>query len=268
VGRARRAGARRPPGLRGRAATGEAGGRLTIRRAAGLAAWSFALLAPACTDLTTDLSVPVAIEIETPEGQFVEVGDTLRLQVRLLDRGGDSIPATGVRLAVIDTAYLTLDSADLAVIGRAAAPAARVVALAGNLRSNPFSIQVPVGHADSLAIAGPAAATLAPTDTVSAGLKVTVLDLTTTPGSAAPLSGRPVRFVIVQPAFKPDTATVGLADDSLAQTALTDAAGIATATVRRRRGAQPDSVVVQANATRSSGAPIRGSPVRFVVRFP
>jgi hypothetical protein len=197
---------------------------------------------------------------------FVEVGDTLRLHARVLDRGGDTIPGAVVTLAVLDT-FLTLDSADFAVIGRATTTAARVVALAGALHSDPYTIKVPAGHADSIAIAGPAANTLGPTDTVSAGLKVTVLDLTTTPGSAAPLSGRPVRFVIVQPVFKPDTATVGLADDSLAQTVLTDAAGIATATVRRRRGSQPDSAVVRAIATRSSGAPLRGSPVTFVVHF-
>ena len=202
-----------------------------------------------------------------PADPFVEVGDTLRLHVRVLDRGGDTIPATGARLAVIDTAYLTLDSADLAVIGRATTSAARVVALAGKLRSDPYSINVPAGHADSLALAGPAADTLGPEDSVSTGLRVTMLDLTTTPGSAAPLSGRPVRFVIVQPAFRPDTATVRLADDSLTQTVLTDATGTATATVRRRRGTQPDSVVVQALARRSSGAALRGSPVSFVVRF-
>ncbi|MGD0484422.1 MAG: hypothetical protein ABSB58_07185 [Gemmatimonadales bacterium] len=233
----------------------------------GLAA-SLVLLAPACSNLTTDLSVPVAIEIETPESPFVEVGDTLRLQVRLFDRGGDSIAATDVRLAVIDTAFLAVDSADLAVIGRAPSAAARVVALAGNLRSDPFSIQVPAGHADSLALAGPAATTLLPADSVSGALVVSLIDLTTPPDSVAPLSGRPVRFVIVQPAFRPDTATVGLADDSLAQTVLTDATGTARATLRRRHGTQPDSVVVQAVARRSSGAPLRGSPVQFVVRFP
>jgi hypothetical protein len=209
----------------------------------------------------------VAIEIVPPADPFVEVGDTLRLHVRVLDRGGDTIPATGARLAVIDTAYLTLDSADLAVIGRATTTAARVVALAGNLRSDPYSINVPAGHADSLALAGPAADTLGPEDSVSVGLRVAVLDLTTTPDSATPLSGRPVRFVIVQPAFRPDTATVRLADDSLTQTVLTDATGTATATVRRRRATQPDSVVVQALARRSSGAALRGSPVTFVVHF-
>lgn len=198
---------------------------------------------------------------------FVEVGDTLRLHARVLDRGGDSIPGAVVTLAVLDT-FLTLDSADFAVIGRATTTAARVVALSGALRSDPFAIRVPAGHADSLALAGPAADTLGTTDSVSAGLAVTVLDLTTPPDSAAPLADRPVRFVIVAPTFRPDTSTVGLANDSLGQTVRTAATGIATTTLHRRRGAQPDSVVVQATAVRASGAPLRGSPVRFVVRFP
>ncbi len=184
---------------------------------------------------------------------FVEVGDTLRLHARVLDRGGDTIPGAVVTLAVLDT-FLTLDSADFAVIGRATTTAARVVALAGALRSDPYTIKVPAGHADSLALTGVFA--------------VTVLDLTTTPDSAAPLADRPVRFVIVAPAFRPDTATVGLANDSLGQTVRTAATGIATTTIHRLRGAQPDSVVVQATAVRSSGAALRGSPVRFVVRFP
>ena len=196
------------------------------------------------------------------------MGDTLRLHVRVLDRGGDTIPDAAVSLAVVDTAYLTLDSAAFAVIGRATTTAARVVALAGSLRSDPLSIKVPAGHADSIARTGAAADTLAATDSVSAALVVTVLDLTTTPGTPAPLSGRPVRFTIVEPVFpRADTATVRLANDSLGQTVQTGSTGTASVTVKRKRGTQPDSAVVQAVATRSSGAALLGSPVRFVVRF-
>lgn len=199
---------------------------------------------------------------------FVEVGDTLRLQVRVLNRGGDTVPGAAVSLAVVDTAYLTLDSADLAVIGRDTTAAAHVVALSGALRSDPLSIRVPAGHADSLALAGPAADTLAPTDSVSLALSVAVLDLTTTPGTVDSLANRSVRFAIVQPVFgRADTATVRLANDSLGQTVRTAATGIASVTVKRKRGVQPDSAVVQAVATRSSGAALHGSPVTFVVRF-
>ena len=200
---------------------------------------------------------------------YVEVGDTLRLQVRVLDRGGDSVAGVAVRLAVLDTAYLAVDSADLAVIGRADTTTARVVALAGAIRSDPLTIRVPAGHADSLARVSPAADTLVATDTVSALLKVRVLDLTTAPDTAGPLLDRSVRFTVVDPVFpRTDTATVRFANDSLGQTVRTGGSdSTATVTFRRRRGVPPDSVVVQAAATRSSGAALRGSPVRFVVRF-
>ena len=199
---------------------------------------------------------------------FVEVGDTLRLQARVLDRGGDTIPGAAVSLVVLDTSYLALDSADFAVIGRATTTAARVVAVSGSLRSDPLSLRVPAGHADSLALAGPAADTLAPTDSVSIALSVVVLDLTTAPGTVDSLADRPVRFAIVEPVFaRADTATVRLTNDSLGQTVRTGATGIASVTVKRKRGVQPDSVVVQAVATRSSGAALRGSPLRFVVHF-
>jgi len=231
-------------------------------------ACGLAIPAVACTHLTTDSRAPVAIEFSALPNPYVEVGDTLRLHVRVLDRAGDSIPDADVRIAVVDTAYLALDSADRAVIGRAPASAARVVALSGTVRSDTFSVRVPAGHADSLALAGPAVDTVEASDTASVALVAKVLDLTTTPGTAAPLGARYVRFTIVLPVFAShDSATVRLASDSLWQAVQTDAAGLAAVTIRRRGATQPDSAVVQAAATRSSGAALRGSPVRFVVRF-
>ncbi len=213
--------------------------------------------------------MPVAIEFETLPDPYVEVGDTLRLHVRVLDRGGDSLPGVAVRLVVLDTGFLGVDSADFAVIGRADTAGARVVAIAGALRSDPLTIRVPPGHADSLAPASAAVDTLAASDTVSALLKVKVLDLTTTPGTAAPLLDRDVRFTVVAPVFgRPDTAAVRFANDSLGQTVRTGGSdSTATVALRRTSGVPPDSVVVQAAATRSSGAALAGSPVRFVIRF-
>jgi hypothetical protein len=130
-------------------------------------------------------------------------------------------------------------------------------------------IRVPAGHADSVALVGSSTDTLSASDTVSTSLKVKVLDLTTTPGTPTALLDRSVRFTVVEPVFgRADTATVRFADDSLGQTVRTGGSD-ATATVafRRRRGVPPDSAVVQAVANRSSGVPLRGSPVRFVVRF-
>ena len=213
--------------------------------------------------------MPVAIEFVTQANPWVEVNDTLPLAVRVLDRAGDSIPGAPVSLVVIDTVSLGLDSAHNAVIGRDTATSARVVAVSGSLRSAPLSLRVPAGHADSLAASGPATLIVGAADSLSGSLTVRVLDLTTTPGAAAPLVGRFVRFALVLPAyFSRDSATAALGNDSLGQTMTTIAAGTAAATVKRRGSGQPDSVVVEASVRRSSGAAIRGSPVRFVVRFP
>jgi hypothetical protein len=227
------------------------------------------LLGPACSNLTTDLSLPVAVEFVTQASPFVEVNDTLRLAVRVLDRAGDSIPGAPVALLVVDTAYLALDSVAHAVIGRAPATAARVVAVSGSLRSDPLALRVPAGHADSLALSGPSALSVAAADSLSGSLTVTVLDRTTTPGTAAPLATRPVRFTITLPAnVSRDSARALLRNDSLGQSVTTGTDGTATAILRRTASAAwPDSVVVEASLRRSSGAAIRGSPVRFVVRL-
>jgi hypothetical protein len=213
--------------------------------------------------------VPVAIAFVTQTSPFVEVNDTLPLTVRVLDRAGDSVPGAPVSLVVVDTAYLRLDSAHNAVIGRAPATSAKVVAVSGSLRSDPLSLRVLAGHADSLATSGPSALSVGATDSLSGSLTVTVLDLTTTPGTATPLGERLVRFAIVQPAYvSRDSAQAVLRNDSLGQTVTTVAtAGTATAIVKRRGASQPDSVVVEASARRSSGVALRGSPVRFVVHF-
>jgi hypothetical protein len=142
------------------------------------------------------------------------------------------------------------------------------VAISGSLRSDPLLLRVPAGHADSLALAGPSALSVAAADSLSGSLVVAVLDLTTTPGSAAPLATRPVRFAIVQPVYASrDSAQAVLGNDSLGQSVSTVAAGTAATTVKRRGTGQPDSVVVEASVRRSSGVALRGSPVRFVVHF-
>jgi hypothetical protein len=202
-----------------------------------------------------------------PASPSVEESDTLPLVVRVLDRAGDSVPGAVVTLIVLDTAALRVDSAGVGVIGRVPATAARVVASSGNLRSDPLSIRV-LAAADSIGATGSVTLTVAAADSQSGPLATAVLDLTTTPGQAAPLSGRPVRYSIVFPAFADlASATAVLGNDSLAATVLTATGGTTSVVVKRRGAAQPDSAVVLASAVRGTGATVPGSPVRFVVRF-
>lgn len=203
----------------------------------------------------------------TQANPSVEEYDTLPLVVRVLDRAGEAIAGAPVALLVLDTAALAVDSPGVGVIGRAPATAARVVAASGNLRSDPLTVRV-LAAADSLGGTGSSALTVAAADSQSGPLATAVLDLTTTPGQAVPLSGRPVRYSIVFPAFAGlASATAVLGNDSLAATVLTAAGGTTSVVVKRRGAAQPDSAVVLASAVRGTGATVPGSPVRFVVRF-
>jgi hypothetical protein len=58
-----------------------------------------------------------------------------------------------------------------------------------------------------------------------------------------------------------------LGNDSLTQV-VTTSGGLASAIVKRQGPPpQPDSVVVQAGASRANGTAVRGSPITFIVRF-
>jgi hypothetical protein len=140
------------------------------------------------------------------------------------------------------------------------------VAVSGSLRSDPLALRV-LPAADTLKGPASSALAVAAADSQSGPLTTTVQDLTTTPGTPAPLTGRPVRYTLVYPAYADlASARAVLANDSLAATVLT-AAGTASVTVKRRGAPQPDSAVVLATAVRGSGVAVPGSPVRFVVRF-
>lgn len=195
--------------------------------------------------------------------------DTFALIVRVLDRAGDVVPGAAIVLEVLDTAYLRVDSAGVGVIGRAPTPSsamARIVAVSGSLRSDPLAFRV-LPAADTLSGPTSSVLTVAAADSQSGPLATTVLDLTTTPGTPAPLTGRPVRYTLAFPVYADlASARVVLANDSLGATALT-VSGTASIAVKRKGTPQPDSAVVLASAVRGSGSAVPGSPVRFVVRF-
>ncbi len=246
---------------------------MNLRHATASVACALAVLGTSCASITGDATAPVAVEFVLPafsQSLTVQEFDTVPIGVRVLDRAGDSIPGAAVRLISFNPDTLAVDSVHFALIGVAPGPA-RVVAIAGELQSSPLSVTV-VRAPDSLALAGPALDTVPSTDSLSAPLSVQLLDLRTDTTRALGLTGYPVAFAIVAPAFpSPAAATVTLGNDSLTAVVLT-ASGTVTGSasvVVRRNGLppQPDSVVVQASATRANGTAVRGSPIRFVVRF-
>lgn len=114
---------------------------MTFRRATFVAG---ALLAGliACKGLSSD--GPVAIEFVQPPDSIL-VGQTLTLHIRALDRSGDSTAAT-IYLVALNPDTLATDSVALSITGVATNATknahGRVVARAGNLRSEPLSIKV------------------------------------------------------------------------------------------------------------------------------
>jgi hypothetical protein len=223
-----------------------------------------------CTSFTSDASAPIAIEFVTSQAPplRLEELDTIVVGVRVRNRAGDTIPGVSVRLASLNPDTVAIDSADLGLIGLRPGPA-KVVAFAGSLASDPLLVSV-VRAPDSLALVGPSPDTAFATDTASDSLKAALLDLRTNPAQPTALgSGYLVTFSIAYPVFADLTAaTVTLGNDSLSQVTKTGPAGTAAVIVRRQGPPpQPDSVVVEASATRAVGTAVAGSPVRFIVRF-
>ena len=113
---------------------------MTVRPATRLVAGALALAAGASCSGIVSGDEPVAIEFVAPP-DTVLVDDTVVMNVRVLNRAGDSIPGAPVRLIALNPDTLAVDSALQAVIGRAPGPG-RVVAWSGSLPSDPFRIIV------------------------------------------------------------------------------------------------------------------------------
>lgn len=244
---------------------------MTIRHATAAVACALAVLGTSCASITGDANAPVAIEFVLSHAppDTVEEFDTATIGVRVRAKSGDIIPGAPVQLVSLDPDTLGIDSAGLGLIGKVPGHA-RVVAISGSLHSVPLAVTV-VRAPDSLALVGSSFDTVAATDSASAQLTVELLDLRTTPGTAVGLNGRAVSFAIVLPAFSSDsTATAVLGNASQFATVVTGSGAVGTASVIVKRHGpppQPDSVVVQASATRAGGAVVPGSPIVFVVRF-
>lgn len=226
-----------------------------------------------CQGVTAKANAPVAIEFVTPTVPpvLVEEFDTAVIGVRVRDQSGDTIPGAPIQLVSLDPDTVSVDSALHYGLVGVKAGAGRVIAISGSLQSDPLGVTV-TAAADSLALAGAAADTVPSGDSVSAPLTAQLLDYHSTPGDTLGLQARPVTFAITSPVFASlAAATVTLGNDSLAaviQTGVGPPTGAASVAVHLTGALpKPDSVVVEASATRANGAVVHGSPVRFVVHF-
>jgi hypothetical protein len=242
---------------------------VTRRHATAAVACALAVLGTHCASISGDANAPLAIEFVLPNFTtpfIVDEFDTVQIGVRVRNNAGDTIPGAPVQLVSFAPDTLAIDSALRGLIGVRLGHA-RLVAISRGLHSDPLVVAVVPGP-DSLApdsLTG-VTDTVATKDSASAPLVVHLLLKTDT--TAIGLTGYFVTFAVIYPTFASDSAaTVQLSNNSRSDV-VTTSAGVASMTVKRRGPRpQPDSVVVQASAIRSNGRAVRGSPIRFVVRF-
>jgi hypothetical protein len=210
-----------------------------------------------CSGLDEGEAGIVALEIRVPDPPVIEIGETLQLSARPLDKDGDSVAATVIWRTPDTTA--TVDSTTGLVTG-VAAGTARVQATVGSLASDLVSLTV-LTPADTLTIVGDSIFTLFGDSLVSPPLVTSLQSFTT-----GTLSDRPVIYQITTPT--PDTA-VTLTGGVLSDTVQTASDGTITSVILSLDPfkVRPDSTVIEVLANRTHGTPVPGSGQRFIVRF-
>jgi Big-like domain-containing protein len=211
-----------------------------------------------CSDLSTGAGGVVGLEITTPQLLTLEVGETLPLTARALDKDGQTV-ATEISWRAPDPT-LTVDPLTGVVTG-VSPGTGRVQAFAGSLASSLVQFTV-VARADTLIVTD-SVLTVAPLVAASAPLVATLQSLT-----SGPVADRPLIYVVTAP---PDLGapTVLLPNGALADTVNTGTDGaVSSVTLNRVSGlAQPDTAIVEVRAFHPSGAAVPGSGQRFIVLF-
>lgn len=221
----------------------------------------------ACSDVSNSDESVIALEVTSPPGGVVEVGDTVQYTAIALNRNGDPIPATIV-WSTPDTANITVDSLTGVVVGKKGATQARVQARCEGLVS-PLNIITVVAVPDTLILVPPDTVRVdALPDTASPAL-VARLESTNPVG---PLSGRALIYTIIEPVFTPPAVpSAKLPNGAQTDTVTTNASGEPSTPVVVSRVAgitSPDSAIVEVRATFHGGADtVAGSGQRWIVRF-
>lgn len=212
-----------------------------------------------CSGLTEGEAGVVGIEVRVPGPDTVEVGESILLGARPLDKNGDSA-TTAVTWTSADPSA-TIDPVTGVLTG-VTAGTARVQAAVGTLASGFITFAVVPG-ADTLGVSADSSFTV-PRGTVPLPSLVTIL----VSSIAGPLPGRGVIYTITSPDPATISPTVLLTGGVVSDTIPTGADGTAVATLVTVTGAtEPDSVVVEVRAVHTRGAVVPGSGQRFVVRF-
>jgi len=219
----------------------------------------------ACADITDDGSGVIALEVQPPVPASVEVGDTITLTARALDRDGNPVDVP-IEWRTADPANAFVDPVTGRVAGLIGGTTARIQATQGSLVSDLIPLTV-LARADTVEVP-PDTLTVDAVSTTSVPLAARVATLVD--GAYVGLSGRAVIFEIVEPVFTdPAARTVEITGAAaLAATDTTGTDGVASVTLSRIAGlTAPDTVEVAVRVLRRSGALVPGSGQRFVVAF-
>ena len=212
-----------------------------------------------CSDITEGAGGVIGLEIRTPEVLSLEVGESVPLSARALDKNGDSVAAEITWRA--PDATLTVDPLTGVITGVSPGPG-RVQAFAGQLASSLVQFTV-IPSADTLIVTD-SVFTVAPEIPASPPLVVQLQSF----NPAGPLADRPVVYAITSPPDVGPPSVVlpgGVRSDTI--TTGTDGA-VSTVTLNRVSGiAQPDTAIVEVRAFRTHGAAVPGSGQRFIVIF-
>lgn len=232
----------------------------------------------ACSDVNTDPKVVASISLDSIAAPSIVAGDTLRdslgfarpVHATAFNLQGAALTGIPVRyrspdrLVVVDsiTGIVTADSVRTSAV--------RLVAQAGGLQTVPDSLYI-VPTPDSIVVVNPRDSLLYSlrdtTPVVSNPLSLSVVHRTTAT-ALDPVQHYLVSYSILYPA---DTLLVKLVGDDPARTArvdTTDASGNASRRIRLRpiRIVSPTDSVVVIATVRYRGAPVAGTPVRFVLQ--
>jgi hypothetical protein len=210
-----------------------------------------------CSGLQETEAGVVQLDVTVPGPDSVEVGESIQLSAKPLDKNGDSVGTPVTWLSADATA--TIDATGL--LTGVTPGAARVQAGVGSLNSELITFAV-VAPADTLVLPGDSVLTV-PHGTGTSSDMVTRLDSFNPPGA---LPGRRVIYAITSPDPAAAPPAVVFSTGAVADTLTTGPDGTAAA-VLSVIGEPPDTVIVEARATRTRGAVVPGSGQRFIVLF-
>jgi hypothetical protein len=215
-----------------------------------------------CSGLDEGEAGVVGIEVRVQGPDTVEVGESIQLSARPLNKDGDSV-GTPVSWVSADAAA-TIDAATGVLTG-VSAGSARIQASVGALGSALITFAV-INPADTLELTSDSIV-IVPVGTVTSPALTARLDYLDPAGPVA-LAGRGVIYALTSPDPAAGTPTVLLQGNVVADTVTTGSDGNASTTLVVVTGSTPpDSAIVTVGAQRTRGATVPGSGQRFIIRF-